>query len=144
MSKHGGKKRNVSILNTRWHQSARTYRNAIALSHQHTFAQFVELVSGVSLTNRLAMRSGNAAITLRSRLKVKVVKEMLLPQQREQDQEPENNGLVPHRYTSSDAGKVTLQLQVSSFRLPSLKTIQWRLERRVTRFMSFSRSQVAA
>ncbi|XP_051944003.1 NAD kinase b [Hippocampus zosterae] len=56
---------------------------------------------------------GNAAITLRSRLKVKVVKELLPPpQRREQDQEAQINGLVPHRYTSSDAGKVTLQLQV--------------------------------
>ncbi|KAM9790549.1 NAD kinase b isoform 2-T3 [Syngnathus typhle] len=53
---------------------------------------------------------GNAAITLRSRLKVKVVKDMFPPQQREQEQEI--NGLVPHRYTNSEAGKVTLQLQV--------------------------------
>uniref|UniRef100_A0A669F3G8 NAD(+) kinase n=1 Tax=Oreochromis niloticus TaxID=8128 RepID=A0A669F3G8_ORENI len=42
---------------------------------------------------------GNAAITLRSRLKVKV-------------QQPEHNGLLPHGHTNTDAGKVTLQLQV--------------------------------
>nr|XP_057925134.1 NAD kinase b isoform X2 [Doryrhamphus excisus] len=52
---------------------------------------------------------GNAAITLRSRLKVKVVKEML---DRTASQQPEHNGVLPHRYTSSEAGKVTLQLQV--------------------------------
>uniref|UniRef100_A0AAX7V2A3 NAD(+) kinase n=1 Tax=Astatotilapia calliptera TaxID=8154 RepID=A0AAX7V2A3_ASTCA len=40
---------------------------------------------------------GNAAITLRSRLKVKV---------------PEHNGLLPHGHTNTDAGRVTLQLQV--------------------------------
>ncbi|XP_034742609.1 NAD kinase b isoform X1 [Etheostoma cragini] len=61
---------------------------------------------------------GNAAITLRSRLKVKVVKDMLQrtgqesysrePQQLQQ----EHNGLLPHGHTNSEAGKVTLQLQV--------------------------------
>ncbi|XP_057712839.1 NAD kinase b isoform X1 [Corythoichthys intestinalis] len=61
---------------------------------------------------------GNAAITLRSRLKVKVVKEMFERtaaaqlQRQGQDGEQEHNGLVPHRYISSEAGKVTLQLQV--------------------------------
>ncbi|KAI3374776.1 hypothetical protein L3Q82_021336 [Scortum barcoo] len=63
---------------------------------------------------------GNAAITLRSRLKVKVVKDMLQragqqaysrdPQQQQQQQE--HNGLIPHGHTNSEAGKVTLQLQV--------------------------------
>ncbi|KAM9719304.1 NAD kinase b isoform 2-T2 [Menidia menidia] len=60
---------------------------------------------------------GNAAITLRSRLKVKVVKDMLqrAGQQaysREPEHQPELNGLLPHRHTSSEAGRVTLQLQV--------------------------------
>uniref|UniRef100_A0A8D0DGN2 NAD(+) kinase n=1 Tax=Sander lucioperca TaxID=283035 RepID=A0A8D0DGN2_SANLU len=50
---------------------------------------------------------GNAAITLRSRLKVKVVKD-IEPQQLQQ----EHNGLLPHGHTNSEAGKVTLQLQV--------------------------------
>ncbi|KAK2822624.1 hypothetical protein Q5P01_022689 [Channa striata] len=59
---------------------------------------------------------GNAAITLRSRLKVKVVKDMLQrtgQQLHNQDtpQQLEHNGL-PHGHTNSDAGKVTLQLQV--------------------------------
>ncbi|XP_034039390.1 NAD kinase b [Thalassophryne amazonica] len=50
---------------------------------------------------------GNAAITLRSRLKVKVVKDMLQrPGQKEQ------NGLLLHRQANPEAGKVTLQLQV--------------------------------
>lgn len=58
---------------------------------------------------------GNAAITLRSRLKVKVVKDMLQragqqPYSREPQQE--HNGLLPHGHTNSEAGKVTLQLQV--------------------------------
>ncbi|KAF7222209.1 NAD kinase b isoform X3 [Nothobranchius furzeri] len=58
---------------------------------------------------------GNAAITLRSRLKVKVVKDMLQrtgqqPTCRETQQE--HNGLLPHGHTNSEAGKVTLQLQV--------------------------------
>ncbi|XP_054614776.1 NAD kinase b isoform X2 [Dunckerocampus dactyliophorus] len=52
---------------------------------------------------------GNAAITLRSRLKVKVVKEMF---ERAGSQQREHNGVLPHRYASSEAGKVTLQLQV--------------------------------
>ncbi|KAI4810202.1 hypothetical protein KUCAC02_019043 [Chaenocephalus aceratus] len=59
---------------------------------------------------------GNAAITLRSRLKVKVVKDMLQrtgqqPSSRETQQQ-EHNGLLPHTHTNSEAGKVTLQLQV--------------------------------
>ncbi|XP_077470777.1 NAD kinase b [Stigmatopora argus] len=63
---------------------------------------------------------GNAAITLRSRLKVKVVKEMLERtggggggQRQEEDHGQEHNGgVLPHRYINSEAGKVTLQLQV--------------------------------
>lgn len=55
--------------------------------------------------------SGNAAITLRSRLKVKVVKDM--PQTAELPPPQEHNGLLPHGHTNSEAGKVTLQLQVS-------------------------------
>ncbi|XP_015245205.1 PREDICTED: NAD kinase-like [Cyprinodon variegatus] len=58
---------------------------------------------------------GNAAITLRSRLKVKVVKDMLqrAPQQTEgRESQLEHNGLLPHGHTNSEAGKVTLQLQV--------------------------------
>ncbi|XP_049889281.1 NAD kinase b [Epinephelus moara] len=69
---------------------------------------------------------GNAAITLRSRLKVKVVKDMLQrtgqqpysrepqqqQQQQQQPQQQEHNGLLPHGHTNSEAGKVTLQLQV--------------------------------
>lgn len=62
--------------------------------------------------------SGNAAITLRSRLKVKVVKDMLQRTgQQSYSREPpqqqqEHNGLLPHGHTNSEAGKVTLQLQV--------------------------------
>lgn len=60
---------------------------------------------------------GNAAITLRSRLKVKVVKDMLQrtgeqPYSGGPQQQPEHNGLLPHGHTNTDAGKVTLQLQV--------------------------------
>lgn len=64
---------------------------------------------------------GNAAITLRSRLKVKVVKDLLQragqqpysqEQQQQQEQQHEHNGLLPHGHTNSEAGKVTLQLQV--------------------------------
>lgn len=60
---------------------------------------------------------GNAAITLRSRLKVKVVKDMLHRAgeqlySREPQQQQEHNGLLPHGHTNSEAGKVTLQLQV--------------------------------
>ncbi|XP_054482591.1 NAD kinase b isoform X1 [Anoplopoma fimbria] len=60
---------------------------------------------------------GNAAITLRSRLKVKVVKDMLQrtgqqPNSREPQQQQEHNGLLPHGHTNNEAGKVTLQLQV--------------------------------
>lgn len=62
--------------------------------------------------------SGNAAITLRSRLKVKVVKEMLQresqqPQDQErQQQQPQQNGLPSPGHANSEASKVTLQLQV--------------------------------
>ncbi|KAM4605681.1 NAD kinase b isoform 2-T3 [Polymixia lowei] len=62
---------------------------------------------------------GNAAITLRSRLKVKVVKDMLHragqqhhDQEPEQEQQQEHNGLLPHGHMNSEVGKVTLQLQV--------------------------------
>ena len=53
---------------------------------------------------------GNAAITLRSRLKVKVVKDLL----QRAHQQQELNGLLPPSHTTSEAGKVTLQLQVSA------------------------------
>uniref|UniRef100_H3D1D1 NAD(+) kinase n=1 Tax=Tetraodon nigroviridis TaxID=99883 RepID=H3D1D1_TETNG len=58
---------------------------------------------------------GNAAITLRSRLKVKVVKDVLQraeqqPHGRETPQQ-EHNGQLPHGPASSEFGKVTLQLQ---------------------------------
>uniref|UniRef100_A0A667XY02 NAD(+) kinase n=1 Tax=Myripristis murdjan TaxID=586833 RepID=A0A667XY02_9TELE len=62
---------------------------------------------------------GNAAITLRSRLKVKVVKDMLqrtslqpYSQEPQQQQQQEVNGLLPHGHMNSEAGRVTLQLQV--------------------------------
>ncbi|XP_074544314.1 NAD kinase b isoform X5 [Halichoeres trimaculatus] len=55
---------------------------------------------------------GNAAITLRSRLKVKVVKDMLQREGQQQQQQQDHNGLLPHGLTNSEAGKVTLQLQV--------------------------------
>ncbi|XP_056149139.1 NAD kinase b [Lampris incognitus] len=61
---------------------------------------------------------GNAAITLRSRLKVKVVKDMLQRAGQQQygreplQQEQEHNGFLPHVHTNSELGKVTLQLQV--------------------------------
>lgn len=60
--------------------------------------------------------SGNAAITLRSRLKVKVVKDMLQradqqPQAHETQQQ-EYNGLLARDHAHSETGKVTLQLQV--------------------------------
>ncbi|XP_062336459.1 NAD kinase b isoform X1 [Osmerus eperlanus] len=51
---------------------------------------------------------GNAAITLRSRLKVKVVKDLL----QRAHQQQEHNGLLPPSHSTSEAGKVTLQLQV--------------------------------
>ena len=65
---------------------------------------------------------GNAAITLRSRLKVKVVKDMLQragqqPYNQETQQQQEHNGLLPHGHTNSEAGKVTLQLQVRTKKL---------------------------
>ncbi|XP_065133165.1 NAD kinase b isoform X1 [Paramisgurnus dabryanus] len=47
---------------------------------------------------------GNAAIILRSRLKVKVLKGMR--------SEHEENGMVPHNHTNNEAGKISLQLQV--------------------------------
>ncbi|XP_062386518.1 NAD kinase b isoform X1 [Sardina pilchardus] len=53
---------------------------------------------------------GNAAIILRSRLKVKVVKDA--PERSGQSGGPEENGLEPHSHGSSEAGKVTQQLQV--------------------------------
>lgn len=62
--------------------------------------------------------SGNAAITLRSRLKVKVVKDMLQSAGQQahsremQQQQQEHNGLLPHGHANSEVGKVTLQLQV--------------------------------
>uniref|UniRef100_A0A8C7YW43 NAD(+) kinase n=1 Tax=Oryzias sinensis TaxID=183150 RepID=A0A8C7YW43_9TELE len=55
---------------------------------------------------------GNAAITLRSRLKVKVVKDILQSAEPPPPPQQEHNGLLPHGHTNSEAGKVTLQLQV--------------------------------
>ncbi|KPP71066.1 NAD kinase-like [Scleropages formosus] len=52
---------------------------------------------------------GNAAITLRSRLKVKVVKDAL--QRTGRSYGDEENGTVAQAETDGDAGKVTLQLQ---------------------------------
>ncbi|KAG9331620.1 hypothetical protein JZ751_018649 [Albula glossodonta] len=52
---------------------------------------------------------GNAAITLRSRLKVKVVKDMT---QRTGQLFGEENGVDPQTRSENEAGKVTLQLQV--------------------------------
>ncbi|KAI1881169.1 hypothetical protein AGOR_G00252880 [Albula goreensis] len=52
---------------------------------------------------------GNAAITLRSRLKVKVVKDMT---QRTGQLYGEENGVDPQPCGENEAGKVTLQLQV--------------------------------
>lgn len=54
---------------------------------------------------------GNAAITLRSRLKVKVVKDMLQRTGRDQSTQS-HNGLLSQRHTSTETGKVSLQLQV--------------------------------
>lgn len=51
--------------------------------------------------------AGNAAIILRSRLKVKVVKGMF------QRTEHEENGTVPHNHINNEAGKISLQLQVT-------------------------------
>lgn len=53
---------------------------------------------------------GNAAIILRSRLKVKVVKGMF--QRNEQLFSTQENGAVPHNHINNEAGKITLQLQV--------------------------------
>ncbi|XP_030631398.1 NAD kinase b [Chanos chanos] len=53
---------------------------------------------------------GNAAITLRSRLKVKVVKDLV--QRSEQCFGPQENGSAPRSHVNSEAGKATLQLQV--------------------------------
>lgn len=54
---------------------------------------------------------GNAAITLRSRLKVKVVKDML-QRTGQQPTQQQHNGLLSQRHSNSDTGKVSLQLQV--------------------------------
>ncbi|XP_039510498.1 NAD kinase b isoform X1 [Pimephales promelas] len=53
---------------------------------------------------------GNAAIILRSRLKVKVVKGMF--QRNEQLFSTQENGIVPNNHINNEAGKITLQLQV--------------------------------
>ncbi|XP_059419397.1 NAD kinase-like [Carassius carassius] len=53
---------------------------------------------------------GNAAIILRSRLKVKVVKGMF--QRNEQLFSTQENGITPHNHINNEAGKITLQLQV--------------------------------
>lgn len=73
------------------------------------------------MVNCVWVFSGNAAITLRSRLKVKVVKEMLQredqqpqDQERQQQQQQQHNGLPPPGHANSEAGKVTLQLQVEA------------------------------
>uniref|UniRef100_A0A674M8L8 NAD(+) kinase n=1 Tax=Takifugu rubripes TaxID=31033 RepID=A0A674M8L8_TAKRU len=59
---------------------------------------------------------GNAAITLRSRLKVKVVKDMLQRADQQphthETQQQEYNGLLARDHAHSETGKVTLQLQV--------------------------------
>lgn len=52
---------------------------------------------------------GNAAITLRSRLKVKVVKDQL---QRTGGEQETNGMVLPQGHVTSEVGKVTLQLQV--------------------------------
>ena len=76
----------------------------------------------------MCVHPGNAAITLRSRLKVKVVK-AAVQQPHEEEEEGEEEGgqqqaggeeqgeehngfLCPHGPPGGDAGKVTLQLQV--------------------------------
>ena len=80
---------------------------------------------------RARARPGNAAITLRSRLKVKVVKAAVQQPHEEEEQQQrqqqlggeelqgeelqgeEHNGfLSPHGPPGGDTGKVTLQLQV--------------------------------
>ncbi|KAI4881661.1 hypothetical protein NFI96_030699 [Prochilodus magdalenae] len=53
---------------------------------------------------------GNAAIVLRSRLKVKVVKGLF--QRREQLSKSKENGTGPQNHINTESGKVTLQLQV--------------------------------
>uniref|UniRef100_A0A673KYA9 NAD(+) kinase n=1 Tax=Sinocyclocheilus rhinocerous TaxID=307959 RepID=A0A673KYA9_9TELE len=53
---------------------------------------------------------GNAAIILRSRLKVKVVKGTF--QRNEQLLSAQENGILPHNHINNEAGKITLQLQV--------------------------------
>ncbi|XP_068604568.1 NAD kinase b [Brachionichthys hirsutus] len=59
---------------------------------------------------------GNAAITLRSRLKVKVVKDLLQREGQQlfsrETQQVQHNGPLPHGHANNEAGKVTLQLQV--------------------------------
>ncbi|XP_076828145.1 NAD kinase b isoform X2 [Brachyhypopomus gauderio] len=52
---------------------------------------------------------GNAAIVLRSRLKVKVVKGLC---QRSKQLSGPENGPITHQHINPDAGKITLQLQV--------------------------------
>lgn len=71
------------------------------------------------MVNCVWVFSGNAAITLRSRLKVKVVKDMLQregqqPHDPERQQQQQHNGLLPPGHAHSEAGKVTLQLQVEA------------------------------
>lgn len=91
------------------------------------FVNALCLLNVPNVLNSVCGFSGNAAITLRSRLKVKVVKDMLQragqqphnretpqQQQQEQEQEQEHNGLLPHGHTNSEVGKVTLQLQVGT------------------------------
>ncbi|ROL55126.1 NAD kinase [Anabarilius grahami] len=64
-----------------------------------------------AIRNQLCtFREGNAAIILRSRLKVKVVKGMF--QRNEQLFSAQENGIVPHNHINNEAGKITLQLQV--------------------------------
>ncbi len=69
---------------------------------------------------------GNAAIILRSRLKVKVLKGML--QKNEQLLSAQENGILPHNYINNEAGKITLQLQVTQHSQSICWTQnQWRL-----------------
>lgn len=54
---------------------------------------------------------GNAAIVLRSRLKVKVVKDIKHVQETVNKYKVEENGLVPQSHTDKEAGTITIQLQ---------------------------------
>ncbi|KAK1162659.1 NAD kinase b isoform X1 [Acipenser oxyrinchus oxyrinchus] len=54
---------------------------------------------------------GNAAIVLRSRLKVKVVKDIKHVQESVNKYKVEENGLVPQSHTDKEAGTITIQLQ---------------------------------